>query len=393
MSPETFQLRVTDETLTDLRTRLERTRWPNYDDVESWDAGTSSKYLRELVEYWLTAFDWRAQEAKINQLPQFTAKVDGMEIHFVRERGIGFDAMPIILTHGYPDSFLRFQKLIPLLTNPTAHGGDARDVFDVIVPSMPGYSFSETPKEPDGIFKFGSLWHKLMTEHLGYERYAAHGGDWGATITEFLARDHREAVIGIHLTEVPFFHAFQPPNDLTLREAKFLDDSATLQQREGAYVKIQGTRPQTLADGLNDSPVGLASWLIEKFQTWSDCHGNIESRFTKDELITNVMLYWLTETIGASFLPYYDMTHAGAARWMKEKAKEWLGASNVPTAFALFPKDLTHPPRQWAERFFNVERWTEMPSGGHFAAMEEPQLLAQDIREFYRPFRVIRSAA
>lgn len=388
MSLEPFVLHVTDDTLADLRDRLANTRWPSYDKSTAWEAGTSPQYLRELIAYWQSHYDWRAHESAINQLPQFTANIDGTAVHFVHQRGIGKEAIPIVLTHGYPDSFLRFQKLIPLLTNPSAYGGDARDTFDVIVPSLPGFAFSEKHGEVEGIFKVGALWHALMTEHLGYKSYAAHGGDWGTFVTEQLARDHRDSLIGIHMTDVPFWHAFQPPDDLTLPETKFLDDSTAMQQRDGAYIKIQGTRPQTLADSLNDSPAGLAAWIIEKFQSWSDCAGDIESKFTKDELITNIMLYWIAESIGSSFLPYFDMTHAGAARWVKEKAKKWLGSSHVPTAFALFPKDLTHPPRHWAERFFNVERWTEMPRGGHFAAMEEPELLANDIREFFRPFRI-----
>jgi pimeloyl-ACP methyl ester carboxylesterase len=233
----------------------------------------------------------------------------------------------------------------------------------------------------------GSLWHRLMTEELGYERFGAHGGDWGSTITEHLARSHAGSVVGIHLTDVPFWHAFQKPGDPSPAEAKYLEGIEGYAMDEGGYAMIQGSRPQTLADGLNDSPAGLAAWIVEKFQRWSDCGGNIESKFTKDELLTNVMLYWATETIGSSFLPYYDLTHAGALRWMAEKAKELLGSSKVPAGFAMFPKDLSHPPREWAERFFNVQRWTEMPRGGHFAAMEEPELLAEEIRAFFRPLR------
>ncbi|HEV2679530.1 MAG TPA: alpha/beta hydrolase [Rhodanobacter sp.] len=280
-----------------------------------------------------------------------------------------------------------FPKLIPLLTNPVAHGADPGDAFHVVVPSLPGYAFSDKLAKSGTIFDVGNLWHKLMTKELGYERFGAHGGDWGSTVTEHLGRSHSASVIGIHLTDVPFWHAFQKPKDLSPAEGKFLDRSQQFRMQEGAYAMIQGTLPQTLADSLNDSPAGLAAWIVEKFQRWSDCDGDVEKRFTKDELLTNVMIYWATQTVGSSFLPYYDLMHAGASKWIIEKAKEWVGSSNVPTGFALFPKDLTSPPRDWAQRFFNIQRWTEMPKGGHFAAMEEPELLAEDIRAFFRPLR------
>jgi microsomal epoxide hydrolase len=297
-----------------------------------------------------------------------------------------------VLTHGYPDSFLRFLALIPLLTDPAAHGGDPRDAFSVVVPSLPGYGFSDRPAKDGVTFHIGDLWHRLMTDTLGYERFGAHGGDWGSTVSEHLARSHSASVIGIHLTDVPFWHAFQRPHDLSPAEAKFLEGIERFQKSEGAYAMVQGSRPQTLADGLNDSPAGLAGWIVEKFQRWSDCDGDVERRFSKDELLTNIMIYWTTQTIGSSFLPYHDVTHAGALRWMLEKAKEWAGSSNVPTGFALFPKDLSRPPREWAQRFYNVQRWTEMPHGGHFAAMEEPELLAAEIRAFFRPLRRAFSA-
>jgi microsomal epoxide hydrolase len=226
-----------------------------------------------------------------------------------------------------------------------------------------------------------------MTKELGYPLFGAHGGDWGSTVTEHLARSHSASVLGIHLTDVPFWHAFRQPDDASPAEREFLKRNQDFQMGEGAYAMIQGTRPQTLADGLNDSPAGLAAWLVEKFQRWSDCDGDVERRFSKDELLTNVMIYWVTESIGSSFLPYYDLVNAGAPRWILEKAKEWLASTAVPAGFALFPKDIGHPPRSWAERFFNVQRWAELPRGGHFAAFEEPELLAREIREFFRPLR------
>lgn len=390
MSVSPFEVHVSDQVLSDLSARLERTRFLHNDDADDWSAGTNHAYVKALVSYWQTEFDWREQERQLNEMPNFTTLVDGNAIHFVHERGVGPDPMPIVLSHGFPDSYLRFRKMLPLLTNPGAHGADARDAFHVVVPSLPGYAFSGSPNSDASIFSFGKLIHKLMKDELGYERYAAHGGDWGAIVAEQLARDNRDSLIGIHLTEVPFWHALQPPDDLKAPEAKFLADNREKQKHEGAYALIQGTRPQTLADSLNDSPAGLATWLLEKFQSLSDSNADIERVFTKDELLTNIMLYWANASIGTSFLPYYDVTNAGIVQWLKERGKNWVGASHVPAAFALFPADLTHPPKMWAERYFNVERWTEMERGGHFAAHEEPEILARDIREFYRPFRVYR---
>jgi pimeloyl-ACP methyl ester carboxylesterase len=388
MSAQAFEIRIPESALEDLHRRLARTRPVPQDDATDWAAGTSPAYLRELLEYWRSQYDWREQEARLNGFAHFRATVGGTVLHFIHERGRGDAPLPIVLTHGYPDSFLRFLKLIPLLTDPAAHGADPRDAFHVVVPSLPGYAFSD--KLAGGTFDFGKLWHELMTDELGYERFGAHGGDWGSTVTEHLARSHAASVVGIHLTDVPFWHTFQKPRDLSPAEEKFLGEMEKFQMQEGAYAMIQATRPQTLADSLNDSPAGLAAWIVEKFQRWSDCEGDVERRFTKDELLTNITTYWLTESIGSSFLPYYDMTHAGIARWMLEKAKEWAGSSDVPAGFALFPKDLSNLPREWAQRFFNVQRWTQLPRGGHFGAMEEPELLAEDIRAFFRPLRHAR---
>jgi pimeloyl-ACP methyl ester carboxylesterase len=387
MPVQSFEVDIPEATLVDLRQRLADARLDPHDHAIDWDAGTSPAYLHDLVEYWLSAFDWRAQEAQLNRCAHYLATIDDTAVHFIHERGVGDAPLPIVLTHGYPDSFVRFLKIIPLLTDPAAHGGDARDAFDVVVPSLPGFGFSDRPAKAGATFQIGDLWHKLMTDELGYARFGAHGGDWGSVVTEQLARSHADSVVGIHLTDVPFWHGFQKPKDLTPAEEQLFQRNQEFQMQEGAYNMIQGTRPQSIAIGLNDSPAGLAAWLIEKFQRLSDCDGDIENRFTKDELLTNVMVYWVTGTIGTSFLPYYDLMHAGAMRWIMEKAKEWVAASKVPAAFARFPKEFTPQPREWAERFFDVQRWTEMPRGGHFTAMEEPELLAEDIRAFFRPLR------
>jgi len=388
--PRPFTVRVSDDALKDLERRLANVCLASDDGGAGWKLGMNPAYLRELIEYWRAGFDWRAQEKSLNALHHFTATVSGTRLHFVHEKGRGPAPLPLLLTHGFPDSFYRFHKLIPLLTDPGSHGADPTDGFDVVAPSLPGYGWSEARPGHAGLFGFGEVLHALMQELLGYERFGAHGGDWGSTITEQIARSHGGSVVGIHLTDVPFWHAFEKPKKPSAAEKKYLADIAEFQKRKGAYAMIQGSRPRTLEVGLMDSPAGLAAWIVEKFQEWSDCGGDIESCFTKDELLTNVMIYWATGTIGTSLQPYSDVMGAGAMRWMKEAAKNRIGSKSTPTAFAMFPKDLSSPPREWAERFFQVSRWTKMPRGGHFAAMEQPELLAEDIRTFFRPLREAR---
>jgi pimeloyl-ACP methyl ester carboxylesterase len=387
MSVQAFEIAIPDATLRDLEARLARTRLPPDDGASDWDAGTSPAFLRDLLEYWRFHYDFRREEAALNRFAQFQAEVDGTALHFIHERGNSDAPMPLLLVHGFPDSFLRYTKLIPLLTDPAAHGGDPGDAFDVVVPSLPGYGFSSSFARENGIFRVGALFHALMTKELGYERFGAHGGDWGSTVSDQLARAHAEALVGIHLTDVPFWRAFQKPRNPTAAEAEYLAQIEHWLERDGSYAFLQGTRTQTLADALGDSPAGLAAWFVDLFRRFSDCHGDVETRFSKDELITNIVLYWSTATIGSAFLPYRDITHAGAARWIAEKVKDWFGTLAVPAGFALFPRDTSHPPREWAERFYNVLRWTPLPRGGHFAAHEEPELLATEIRDFFRPLR------
>jgi pimeloyl-ACP methyl ester carboxylesterase len=385
-----FTVAVHDDVLVDLRTRLRQTRWTETVGDDAWDRGASRPFMMQLVDYWRHGYDWRREEAALNRFAHGRAVVDGVGLHFIHERGRGPQPFPLVLTHGFPDSFVRFVALIPRLTDPAAYGADPADAFDVVVPSLPGYGFSDRPVQAGATFQIGRRWHALMTG-LGYDRYGAHGGDWGSTVTEQLARSHADAVAGIHLTDVPFWHAFQKPDDPSPAEQAYFADTEAWVRKEGAYALIQGTRPATLACALGDSPAGLAAWIVEKFQRWSDCGGDVESRFSRDLLLTNVMIYWATGTIGTSLLPYDDFANSGALRWMAEGVKQWLGSSDVPAAFALFPKDLSRPPREWAERFFAVQRWTEMPRGGHFAALEEPDLLAEDLRAFFRPLRAARS--
>ncbi len=382
-----FEIDVAEDVLSDLQQRLNRTRWSYQIEGTGWDSGTDAGYLKDLLGYWEHSYDWRQHERALNRFAHFKTDVDDIGIHFIHERGKGPHPFPLILTHGYPDSFLRFAKIIPMLTDPEAFGGQAEDAFDVVVPDLPGYGFSDRPAKHGMIFHVGDLWTRLMTDELGYARFGAHGGDWGSTVTEQLARNHAGAVTAIHLTDVPFGHLFKKPDNPSPAEKKFFAHNDQWLPKEGGYATIQSSKPQSLAPGMNDSPAGLAAWMVEKFRAWSDCDGEIESRFTKDEILTHVMIYWATESIGTSFLPYYDYANAGALTWIQEGVKTLIGSSKVPAAFALFPKDISQPPREWAERFFNVQRWTEMPRGGHFAAMEEPELLAADIRAWFRAFR------
>jgi microsomal epoxide hydrolase len=381
-----FEIAVPRAVLEDLSARLVAARLP-LDERDTWEGGMNPSYLRTLVGHWRDTFDWRAQEELLNRFRHFRTEIDGTRLHLIHEMGRGPAPMPLLLTHGYPDSFLRFHKLIPLLTDPAAHGGDADDAFHVVVPSLPGYGFSEPREKRDGLLGFSDLWHALMTEGLGYARFGAHGGDWGGFVTEQLARGHASSLIGIHLTDVPFWHIFQPPKDLSSEEGKFLEANARWQRESGAYAMIQGTRPRTAAAGLRDSPVGLAAWIVEKFHEWSDCGADLERSFSRDELLTNVMLYWVTGTIESSFQPYGDVVSGAGLRWMAEAARAVRGAAKTAAGFALFPKDISSPPRAWAERFFDVKRWTVLPRGGHFGALEEPELLAEDIRSFFRPLR------
>jgi pimeloyl-ACP methyl ester carboxylesterase len=343
------------------------------------DYGTNLAYLQELVDFWQHQFDWRAQEKELNAFAQFRSEIDGLGIHFLHERGKGPNPLPLILTHGWPDSFYRMHKLLPLLTGPASSGADPTDVFDVVVPSLPGFGFSDHPRHPVTLEQTTELWARLMAEVLGYQRYAAAGGDIGSRITQLLALAHPESVIGIHLTDLGIYTLEAPRPDPSEAEQRYLQAQQRWFVQEGAYGMLQGTRPQTLAYGLNDSPVGLAGWIVEKFRAWSDCDGDVERCFSKDELLTNIMIYWVTQTIRPS-LGYYRELNTP-----KPQSGQHI---DVPVGFARFPKDIPAiPPRELAERHLRIERWTQMPRGGHFAALEEPELLVEDLRAFFRPFR------
>ena len=383
MEVKDFKIEVDDKVLDDLQRRLGTIRWPDQIPNSGWDYGSNLDYLKELVDYWRSGFDWRAQEAKLNVFHHFKSRVDGLDIHFIHERGKGPNPIPLVITHGWPSTFFEMHKIIPLLADPGAHGGDPADAFDVVAPSLPGFGFSGQPTERGmDVQRVAGMWNKLMTENLGYPRFAAQGGDIGAGVTSRLGYGHAGSMIGIHLTSVnrPTPYLGPGSRELTEAEQAHISQRERWQRDEGGYNHIQSTKPQTLSYGLNDSPVGLAAWIVEKYRTWSDCGGDVERRFTKDELLTNITIYWVTQTIGSSVRMYYDNQRG---TWVMGKDE----LVPVPTAVAVFPGEISRPPKEWAERSFNVCRWTEMPSGGHFAALEEPELLAEDVRDFFRSFR------
>ena len=377
-----FTIEVDDAVLEDLRRRLTDTRWSGEIPGSNWDYGTNLAYLKELIEYWRTEFDWRALERRLNSFNHYKTTIDGQGLHFIHEQGKGPNPIPLVITHGWPGTFFEMHKIIPYLADPGSHGGDPADAFDVVVPSMPGYGFSDpTTQRGMHVFKTSDLWIKLM-QGLSYSRFGAQGGDWGASVTNYLGFAYPEQLIGIHTTSItrptPYLGTGSTP--LSDAEKAMMDKRATWLNDEGGYSHIQGTKPQTLSYGLNDSPTGLAAWIVEKYRTWSDCQGNVESRFTKDELLTTVSIYWITQTINSSTRLYYETQRQP---WEMKQGER----VNVPTGIAVFPYEISVPPREWAERSFNVQQWTEMPSGGHFAALEEPERLAEDIRAFFRPLR------
>ncbi len=383
MEVQPFKIAISDQVLDDLKQRLANTRWPDESLDSGWDYGSNLAYVKELVEYWRSNFDWRAQEKRLNEFNHFKTGVEGLNIHFIHERGTGPNPMPLVITHGWPSTFFEMSKIVPLLADPGSHGGDPEDSFDVVAPSLPGFGFSDRPKQRGmQVLKVADMWAKLMTENLGYPRFAAVGGDIGAGVTSRLGFAHPDSLTGIHLTSITRPTPYLGPGAKTLTEAEsaYSAQREKWQQDEGGYAHIQGTKPQTRAYGLNDSPAGLAAWIVEKYRTWSDCHGDVESRFSKDELLTTITIYWVTQTISSSTRMYLEnQTHT----WVMgpdERVK-------APVGVALFPQEIAKPPREWAERSYDVRRWTEMPKGGHFAALEEPELLAEEVRAFFRPLR------
>jgi microsomal epoxide hydrolase len=380
-APKPFQVRVPDDVLDDLRQRLARARFPDEPPLEPWSTGTSVDYMQRLVSYWRDRFDWRAQEAKLNAFRQFTVPLAGIELHFIHEEGKGPNPVPLLLSHGWPGSVFEFHKIIPLLTDPARFGGNPADAFTVIAPSLPGYGFSFRPNQPRfSLERIADVFAQLMTDVLGYKRFGAQGGDWGGFVTSRLGLMYAERLLGIHLNLLAIRRDPAMLTDPTPEEKVFLAELQYFLKEETGYQWIQGTKPQTLAFGLTDSPVGLAAWVMEKFHTWSDCKGDPESVFTKDELLTNIMLYWVTGAIGSSFWPYYARMHGP---WPIPDGSK----ISVPTGYAQFPAEILRPPRSVAEKVYNIQRWTKMEQGGHFAALEQPEALVREVREFFRPLR------
>jgi pimeloyl-ACP methyl ester carboxylesterase len=370
---EPFAVHADPADLVDLRSRLRATRWPDTPEDAGWSLGTDLGYLRELVAYWAEHFDWPSQEAALARLPRFRTRVRGVGIAFLHARA-AVPALPLILCHGWPDSSWRYEKVLPLLTEPGAHGADPADAFDVIVPDMPGFGHSDR-RVFDSITIAG-MWAELMTA-LDYSRFGVAGGDIGSSVSRYLALDHPSRVVAVHRMESSMPVA--TGTDLTAAERTYLDTAAAWKADEGAYAEMHRTKPQTAAIGLADSPAGLAAWIVEKLRAWSDCDGDVERSFTKDEICTLLTRYWLTATIGSSMRMYA----ANAAIPAEQHARR----VEVPSGFTVFPGDTLHPPRAWLERTANVVRYTEAERGGHFAPFEEPELYARELREFFRPYR------
>jgi pimeloyl-ACP methyl ester carboxylesterase len=376
-----FSIRIESEILSDLRERIRNTRWPDRAPGAAWEQGTDLEYLRQLLAYWADEFDWHAQERELNAAHQFRAELDGVHIHFVHERARHGHGIPLILTHGWPSTFVELLPLVPLLTDPDAHGIDG-PAFDVVIPSLPGYGFSERPAQVGVNYQHvAGLWHRLM-RGLGYERYGAQGGDFGAGVATFMALKDPGPMIGVHLSNLEISPYMGPgARPLSAAERAYRERNEEFWQAEYGYKAIQSTKPQTLGYGLNDSPAGLAAWILEKWRSWADSRGHLDERFSRDFLLTTVTLYWVTQTITSSMRDYFDNDN--------RRYRVTLGPQelvNVPTGVAVFARNFVDegtPPREWAERLYNVCRWTPMPSGGHFAAVEEPGLLARDIAAFF----------
>jgi pimeloyl-ACP methyl ester carboxylesterase len=378
MQIPSFQINIPQTVLDGLQKRLARTRWTDEIEGVGWDYGTNLDYLKGLVDYWQHKYDWRKHEAELNKFAQFKAEVDGIGIHFIHERGQGPNPIPIILTHGWPDSFYRFHKIIPMLTDPEKYGGNAADSFDVIVPSIPGFGFSDRKAMTSSAV--ADLWAKLMTDVLGYKRFTAAGGDWGSNITKALALQYPDIVSAIHLTDVGYPTGQE--DSMTEAEQRFANFIQGWWFSEGAYAMIHMTKPQTLAYGLNDSPVGWAAWVVSFINTGAE-ENQVEAAFGgKDELLTNLMIYWATQTIGSAARTYWEDAQATYA---EEGGSKPEARSEVPAGVALFPREAQFP-REWAERSLNVQHFNKMPRGGHFAALEEPELFVNDLREFFSEF-------
>ena len=377
-----FTLSVPDSALSDLKQRLKNTRWPDEIPNNNWSYGADLGYLKDLCAYWENDYDWRAHEAVINQFKQYKTKVAGIDLHFIYEEGKGENPQPLLLSHGWPGSVYEFHKIIPMLTDPVSYGGSAEDSFTVIAPSLPGYTFSFKPDQARfSVEEITDAFAELMTKVLGFKSFVAQGGDWGGFVTSRMGFVYPELLKAIHLN---FLAVRRDPSILenpSEEEAVFLKQLNEFLKDETGYQWIQGTKPQTLAYGLTDSPVGLAAWLVEKFHTWTDHRGDLDGYFGRDTMLTDIMLYWTTGAIGSSFWPYYARMHSP---WPIPIGK----TVDVPMGYIQFPKEILSPPRSVADLFYsNIQSWTECERGGHFAALEQPELLVKDMRQFFRAYR------
>ena len=378
-----FRVEVPEEAIIDLRVRLKRTRWVDDFSNEGWQYGTNTAYLKELVAYWIESYDWRKHERAMNAYPQFRTEIDGTPIHFIHVPGKGPRPKPLILSHGWPWTFWEYRKVIGPLSDPGAYGGDPADAFDVIVPSLPGYGFS-TPLRKTGMnfWRTSGLWVELM-DRLGYTSFGAHGADWGALVSADLGHRYPDHLTGVHLAmSLPldvFSGGMPSPEDYDADEAPMAERLQSFFATETAYSALQCTKPQSIAAALNDSPVGLASWIVEKQRSWSDCDGDVETRFSKDDLLSTIMIYWLTHSFGTSARYYYEAAHHP---WTP--AHDRRPVVEVPVGISVLPKEICSTPRRWTERYYNLQQIRHHCSGGHFAAWEEPHGIVVDLRDFFR---------
>ena len=373
-----FKVEISDKYLQNIYSKVKNYPWHEMPDDGGWNYGTNLEYMKEISKYWVENFDWRETEKKINKFENFKSKIEGIDIHFIYEKGSGSNPKPLLLSHGWPGSIIEFLNIIEKLAHPEKFGGKEEDSFDVIVPSLPGYGFSGRPAKPIGPRKMSSIFNSLMTDVLGYKKYIAQGGDFGGTIATWLAYDFPNNMLGIHINILIIRH---PDGPQTKEEKEWQERFKKEQRIEDGYRTQQATKPQTLSYAMMDSPVGVAAWIIEKMRGWSDIeNGDVESVYSKDILLSNIMIYLVTKTFNTASWIYYGRREEGGRTLPKEHLP-----LKVPTAVALFPKEyLEWAPRSYVERIYNVQQWTEMPKGGHFAALEQPDLLIKDIKDFAR---------
>jgi microsomal epoxide hydrolase len=376
-----FNVNFTEKEISLVYQKVKDYPWDSMVDLENWDHGTNKSYLKELCDYWIKDFDWSKHQLELNKFSNFTTNVDGQEIHFIKEKGSNPNSVPLLLIHGWPGSVIEFLDIIEKLAHPEKFGGNKKDSFDVIAPSLPGFGFSSKPSKPLGPRKMAEIFNKLMTQNLEYKNYVAQGGDWGATIANWLGYDHSMFCKAIHINCLTMRHPEGPQSDEEKKWQSRFDKDQIIQD---GYRTQQATKPQTLSYGMMDSPVGIAAWILEKMHGWSDLkNNNIESVYSKDKLLANIMVYVLTKTFDTATWIYYGRREEGGRLFPSNFKK-----IEIPTAAAIFPAEMSEwPPRTYVERIFNIKQWTEMPAGGHFAALEQPDLLVNDIKKFLRSFR------